>query len=714
MTSKDSPAIYGDLDSQVQELTWDTGILTWREGDKGRTWSAAELEKVKLHHYVGSLTVNAVLQDGQELVLLRGSQGLARQYQMFVQRVNGDLQGKSEERQQEDPGDRCPKCQRFYPDPARPVCPRCLDKRSLTKRVMGLAPPYLKEILLIVALMLSSSLVGLVSPYLGGRIFFDEVLPAQGRFAGMIGQVVAAMFAAQLLTLLLNIWQGRVNSRVSARIIFDLKTQVFTAMQRLSLKFYNHQQTGSLMTRVNNDATHLQYFFHDGLPFFIVNSMRLVGIILVLLYMDWQLALLVLIPVPLIVLGTAKLRPLLWRLYTKRFRASSRLNAIVNDSLSGVRVVKAFGTEEAELQRFSHGNQRVFAVNQEVGHMSSTVFPTLSYLMSLGALVIWGIGGSRVLRGELTFGTLMAFTGYLGMLYGPLDFMTRVVDWWSSSMNSAQRIFEVIDSTELLWAPPADQLVSKPKLAGAVELRDVTFGYEEGKPVLEEISFSVQPGEMIGIVGRSGAGKSTLINLISRLYDPVAGTVLIDGADARYIDQQDLKRQIGMVLQDTFLFKGTIYENIAYGKPGASLEDVMEAARVANAHDFITKLPDGYETVLGHRNLDLSGGEKQRISIARAILHNPQILILDEATASIDTETEQLVQEALERLVQGRTTFAIAHRLSTLRQADRLFVIDRGRLAEVGSHQELLKQKGVYYKLFTAQREALAHIGVAG
>lgn len=714
MALKEVLSIQGDIAGIEQTLQWTDNALTWREGGKVQTWPAKDLANLKVHHYVGGLTVNANFKDEQELVLLRGSQGLARQYQMFTQKVNYDLEGKTEAIKDDEPVDRCPKCNLLYPDPARPVCPKCLDKRSLTKRVLSLTPPYFAEIALMVVLMVVSSIIGLVSPYLGGRVFYDEVLKAEGPLAAKLGLVVLAMFAVQLATLLINIWHGRLNSRVAARIVFDLKTQVFTAMQGLSLKFYNHQQTGSLMTRVNNDATHLQYFFHDGLPFFIVNSLRLVGITAVLLVMDWQLALLVLVPVPVIVFVTLKVRPILWRLYTKRWRAGSRLNSIVNDALGGVRVIKAFGKEESEIERFSRGNRRVFSVNQEVGHMASTVFPALSYLMSLGSLVIWGVGGLRVLKGDLTFGTLMTFTGYLWMIYGPIDFMTRIVDWWSSSMNSAQRIFEVIDSTELLWSPDDHELVAIPKMKGSVEARDVTFGYEEGKPVLENVSFTVQPGEMIGIVGRSGAGKSTIINLISRLYDPTTGSILIDGVDARYIDQKDLRRQVGMVLQDTFLFRGTIYDNIAYGKPDASFEQVMEAAKIANAHEFITKLPDGYETVLGVRDINLSGGERQRISIARAVLHDPQILILDEATASIDTETEQLVQEALERLVRGRTTFAIAHRLSTLRQANRLFVFDKGKLVEVGSHQELLKAKGVYHKLFTTQREALAHVGVAG
>ncbi len=703
--------IIGDLGKEKQTLSWENDTLIYQEGTFTQSWELNSLQELKVQHLVGSIMLLGKIDD-TEIVLLRGSLGQAREYQVFAQTVNTEITGKTQESRWDQIDDRCPKCNRLYPDPARPVCPRCLDKRSLFKRVLALTPPYSKKIALMVFLMISSSLVGLIPPYLGGRIFYDEVLKQGGKYSDRLGLVVLLMFLAELLILLLNVGQGRVNAKVAAQIAFDLKTQVFTAMQRLSLKFYNHQQTGSLMTRVNNDANHLQFFFHDGLPYFIVNSLRLVGVTVILVAMDWQLALMVLIPVPIIVFGIVKIRPILWRFYTKRWRASSRLNSVVNDSLSGVRVVKAFGKEDLEIERFSQRNERVFRVNQEVGKLTSTVFPAMSYFMSIGSLVIWGFGGWRVVKGSLTFGTLMAFTGYLWMLYGPLEFMTRVVEWWSSSMNSAQRIFEIIDSPEVLWQP--EEPVRLKKLKGSVEARDVTFGYEEGKPVLENVSFKVEPGEMIGLVGRSGAGKSTIINLISRLYDPTSGQILIDGVDAREIDQKDLRRQIGMVLQETFLFRGTVYDNIAYARPDASPEEVMEAAKIANAHDFIIELPDGYETILGERNINLSGGERQRIAIARAVLHNPQILILDEATASIDTETEALVQEALERLVEGRTTFAIAHRLSTLRQADRLFVLDKGKLVEVGTHEELLRQKGVYHMLFTTQRNALSLVGVAG
>ncbi len=703
--------VRGDLDASNQLVSFEDGLLCWEEGPHRKEWRLEEIEELKVHYYVGTVALNALFTDESELVLLRGSLGNGAVYQDFAQRVNGLIRGTKAEikgRRQ----DRCPKCNRLYPDPRRPVCPKCLDRRSLFKRVLSFTPPHAKQIALMIVLMLASSSVGLFSPYLGGRVFFDETLRPGGKYAGKLGYVVLAMFATQLITLLINIYQGRVSSRIAAEIAYDLKTRVFSAMQNLSLRFYNQQQTGSLMTRVNNDADHLQRFFHDGLPFFIVNALRLVGIIAILLALDWRLALPVLIPVPLIVVITIKVRPMLWRLYSKRWRTSSRLNAVVNDSLSGVRVIKAFGREEAEIDRFGRRNQRVYEVFREVGNTTSTVFPLLSYLMGIGALVIWGFGGWRVVQGNLTLGTLMTFTGYLGMLYGPLDFMTRVVEWWSSSMNSAQRIFEIIDSTEVLWTPEAEDLVVLPKLEGAVEAREMTFSYEEGKPILEDISFTVAPGEMIGIVGRSGSGKSTLINLIARLYDPDQGQMFIDGVDLRYLSQEKLRRQIGMVLQDTFLFRGTVFENIAYAKPDASPEEVMRAARVANAHDFISQLPDGYETILGVRDIDLSGGERQRIAIARAVLHDPQILILDEATAAIDIETERLVQEALERLVEGRTTFAIAHRLSTLRKANRLLVLDRGRLVEMGHHSELLQQKGVYHKLLTTQRQGLAHLGI--
>jgi ATP-binding cassette subfamily B protein len=394
------------------------------------------------------------------------------------------------------------------------------------------------------------------------------------------------------------------------------------------------------------------------------------------------------------------------------FRRGSSLNSVINDSLSGARVVKAFGKEGEEITRFSNTNQNFYKVNLELGNLLQTAFPLLYFLMGSSGLVVWGYGSYLVVKGELTFGSLITFTGYVGMLVGPLQFMTQITNWWSDCMNSASRIFEIMDAI-----PEVEEkanAIRLPNIKGDVFLKGVTFSYEPNNPVLHDINIDVKQGEMIGIVGHSGAGKSTLTNIITRLYDVKEGQISIDGINVKDLNLKDLHSQIGMVLQDTYLFMGTIAENIAYAKPEATIEEIIEAAKIANAHDFIMKLQDGYDTSIGSRGRqNLSGGEKQRISIARAVLLNPRILILDEATASLDTETERMIQEALERLIKGRTTFAIAHRLSTLRNADRLIVVEGGKICESGTHEELIKKKGVYYTLCQKQREALKLQGVS-
>jgi ATP-binding cassette subfamily B protein len=313
------------------------------------------------------------------------------------------------------------------------------------------------------------------------------------------------------------------------------------------------------------------------------------------------------------------------------------------------------------------------------------------------------VGGRQVIGAQISLGTLMAFIAYLAMFYHPLQFLTRITDWMARSLAAAQRVFEILDTTPDV--PEARDPVSMPRIDGRVEFRGVTFGYEPFKPALKRVDLDVRPGEMIGLVGHSGAGKSTVINLVCRFYDPDEGEVLIDGVDARRVPQHDLRSQLGVVLQDTFLFNGTIAENIAYARPDASREDVMNAAVAANAHDFIMRKPDGYDTVVGERGQSLSGGERQRIAIARAILHGPRILILDEATSSVDTDTEKQIQDAIATLVKGRTTFAIAHRLSTLRNADRLAVLKNGEIIEVGTHDELLAKEGEFHRLVKMQRE---------
>lgn len=680
----------------------------------------AKISELKCQTFTGSVVLLATV-DEQDKVICRGSSSKIGDLNDFAKKVNNILKG---EEQAEGKSERfggpprrrsnetCPTCGRLYPDPGRQVCPHCLDRRTLFKRVLALTPKYRVQLTMMIVVMILTALVRLATPFLSGRVFFDEVLNPNGKYAGMIWQFVLLALTAEIVSVLLDIIHGRINATVAAKIVFDLKSMVFEAMQKLSLSFYSKRQTGALMNRVNNDADELQYFFNDVIPPIVVNGISLIGVAAILFSFNWRLTLYVLLPVPIIIYFIKVIYPKLWKIYSKRFRANSRLNSVINDSLTGVRVVKAFGQEDYEVARFAARNASVFKVAIEQGKMSHTVFPLMSYIMGLGSIIVWGVGGWNVVKGQMSFGTLISFIGYLGMLYGPLHFMTWIVDRWSSTMNSAHRIFEIIDSNDFLPIPA--EPVSMPKIQGEVIARDVEFAYDEGKPILKDINFHVKPGEMIGLVGRSGAGKTTMINLIARLYDVQSGSITIDGVDVRDINREDFNKQVGMVLQETFLFRGSILDNIRYAKPDATPEEVIRAAKIANAHDFITMLPDGYETVIGRRGHDLSGGERQRLAIARAVLLNPKILILDEATANIDTETEKLIQEAIEQLVQGRTTFAIAHRLSTLRKADRLFVFDRGTIVEIGSHNELMENPdGVYYKLFTTQRESLELIDVS-
>jgi ATP-binding cassette subfamily B protein len=673
----------------------------------------ADIEAVKPGNLVSSGFLGLKVKD-KEMIVARYSNSQLQKFGLFTGLLEKLRKGEeiTEEDVKKDEREmKCPKCGKLYPDPNRKVCPTCLDKKSLFLRVLSYAPRYWKQMTIVLIFMIVSSVLALFAPYVGGKLLFDEVLAEGGKYQGRVGFVVFLMFSTQLLSLLVNIIYSRINSSITAHIIYDLKKEIFAAMQRLSLSFFTNRETGALMSRVNHDANGLQYFFHDGIPEFLVNALKLLGIGVMLFLMEWRLALFILLPFPLSIFIINRIYPKLWSIFSRRFRRFASLNAAINNTLTGVRVVKAFGKEESEIERFGKTNQGVYAITYEAGSYMSTVFPLLEFFLGIGSFLVWGFGGWLVFKGDMTFGTLVTFAGYTGMFYGPLHFMTRVVDWWSNCMNCAQRMFEILDA--IPEVVETSNPVRMPNIKGEVILKDVVFGYDKNKPVLMDINLHVQSGEIIGLVGHSGAGKSTFTNLIARLYDVDKGSILIDGVDIRDISLKDLHSQIGVVLQETFLFNGTIADNIRYARPEADMTEVIYAAKLANAHDFIVKLPDGYDTRLGSRGHNLSGGECQRLAIARAILHNPRILILDEATASVDTQTEKLIQEALERLMKGRTTFVIAHRLSTLRNADRLFVLEKGKNVECGTHEELMAKKGVYHNLLKIQRDALKIYGVS-
>ena len=579
-------------------------------------------------------------------------------------------------------------------------------RKKLFMRVLSYVPRYKKQLVQIIAIIVLSSLLNIVQPYLTGTVLYDNVLGGKGILAGKLFLLVGILVVLSAFSVVLGILRGRIGAEMSGNIVFDIKTEVFGAMQKLGMRFFTSKRTGSLLNRVNSDALDIQYFLNDGLPNFIINAVTIMGIGLVLFIANPLLSITVLIPVPLIAFiikkSTRKFKRLKWHSWHR----SSKLNSLINDCLLGIRVVKAFGREKNEIKRFEDVNEELYKNRLREGVASAKVFPFLSWIMAAAAVFVWGIGGIQVLDGKLTFGQLMTFVGYLTLLYEPMNFMVKTFDWWTNCMNSAQRIFEVIDrETDV---PEDENPIVLENLEGNIELKNVTFSYEPNRNVLKNVSFKVNKGEMIGLVGHSGAGKSTITNIITRLYDVNAGEVLIDGVNVKKLKKDVLHSNIGMVLQDTFLFTGSIAENIAYGRPDATFEEIVDAAKKAYAHEFIINLPEGYETEIGKRSVNLSGGEKQRVSIARAILMDPKILILDEATASLDTETEKKIQQALEKLVRGRTTIAIAHRLSTLRNADRLVVVENGCIVEIGTHEELFANtNGVYHKMARKQLEAL-------
>ncbi|SHN60514.1 ATP-binding cassette, subfamily B [Paenibacillus sp. ov031] len=599
----------------------------------------------------------------------------------------------------------CPKCGRIYPEEGREICPKCMKKSALILRLLSFAKPYRASLLLIIVLMLLNSVTGLVIPYLTGTALFDQALKGEGYFGGQVGLVILLVIIFRTLSLLFGVFFGIINARLAANIVFDIKSVIFTAMQRLSLNFFKRKQTGQLMTRVNYDAAELQIFFIDVLSYFVVNVMNIIGITVILLVLDWKLTLLCFLPMPIVIFLARQVFPKLSRLSWRMNRQVSSLNSIISDSIKGVRVVKAFGMEHKEMQRFQQANANFSGSEQNYNRLSGTIFPVLNGLTQMGGMLIWGFGGWMILKGEISFGLMLTFVNYMYMLYGPIEFMNNIVGWWSRCMTASQRLFEIVDASPDV--KEKENAIRIPVMKGDIQVSNVVFGYEPNKSILKNVTLQVKAGQMIGVVGQSGAGKSTLVNLISRLYDVNEGAITIDGVNVKDVAAESLRSNIGIVSQDVYVLSGSIAENIAYAKPDCSVMDIVHAAKIANAHDFIEKLPDGYDTIVGTGGYNLSGGEKQRLSIARAILHNPIILILDEATASLDTETELQIQEALDKLIKGRTTIAIAHRLSTLRNADYLVVMDQGKVVEEGTHESLMSTEGAYYQLVKKYDEAL-------
>ncbi len=614
----------------------------------------------------------------------------------------------------------CDKCGTPYINRERRICPKCMDTRSLFMRTLSYFKPYTFRIIVLMFTFVIISLINAVLPYLSGAVYFDEVLAKKSDFSGLwsfanndflklLCLVIGTFLLLRTVNFIITVVQNLIVAKIVPRVVCKIKEDVFTSLKGLSLKFFTDRSTGSLMTRVMSDANEVTGFFFDGLPAVFGNVATLVMITVVMLILNWQMAVMTIVLMPLLGFVSVKLHPRLWHFYGKRHRAARGINSVLNDSLTGVRVIKAFGQEESAVANFEKNNSFVGKTEVDIVKYENRYHAIYSAVQSIMQICVWSIGAYLILshtNTKMSYGLLATFITYVSQLAGPLDFMSSVFRMIASSMNAAQRIFEIVDARPDVVESANPQ---KPeKLRGEIELRDVTFSYQKGHPVLNNISFKINEGEMLGIVGRSGVGKSTLVSLISRLYDPDSGEILIDGINLKDLAFESLRGNVAMVSQESYIFMGTVAENIAYAKPDATYDEIISAAAAASAHEFICKMPDGYDTVIGSGGRQLSGGERQRLSVARAILANPKILILDEATASVDTATERKIQTALDKLVEGRTTISIAHRLSTLNNADKLIVLDEGRAVEQGTHEELMQNRGVYYKLVQLQSKALS------
>lgn len=592
----------------------------------------------------------------------------------------------------------CPKCGRALPRPGA-ECIYCQSKNKLVGKVAKYILPHKYTLLLCLILSGVTTATAMLPPYMTGRLV-DDVLPAGD--SARLNTVVFLLLLAYILQYGIGLIRSYMLRVCGDKIVRDLRSDVFRRAQYLPMRFYDKTSTGSVINRISGDTSTIQGFMLRVTQEVVVQVFTLIGIVVIMMSMNWQLTLLSLIPVPFVVVGARifgkKIRPY----YRKIWRRWSAVTSILTDSLPGIRVIKSFTNEKSATENFDHYNDEWLKTDIRSARITIAFPQIVSFVITMGSLLIWAVGGRLVIESPdfITPGLLVAFISYTSMFYGPVNFFANFNDSYQSALAAAERILDIID------AEPENNAGEGKKLEhmdGKIEFRNVSFSFDRSKKALSNVSFTIEPGDVVGIVGTTGSGKSTLVNLLMRFYDGYDGQILMDGVDIRELDMEYYRSQIGYVQQEPMMFHDTIYNNIAYGTPNARVEEVMHAADVANAHRFIARMPDAYDTVLGERGTGLSGGERQRLSIARAVLKNPSVLFFDEATAAVDSETEDLIQTAIERLISGRTTIMIAHRLSTLRRANKIIVVDRGEILEMGSPEELLAKRGKYWRLCEIQ-----------
>ena len=570
-------------------------------------------------------------------------------------------------------------------------------------RLLKYLKAYWRWVVISTICLLLLTILNLLPPLFQRQIIDDVV---GERLLGRLPRLVLGLAGVYALTHFLRSVDLYLRHVLGERFLLDLRVLLYDYLQRLSISFFESRQTGEIMSRITNDVNALENFVTHSVGFLIVDLLRLVGTAIILFALDWQLALLTLLPVPVLAaamrLFNTRVRPI----YRKIRDRLGDINAELQDSISGIRVIQAFGQERHELDQFTRRSARYYEERVKGIRYWATFFPAMGFVASLGMVIVLGFGVHRILSGALTLGGLVAFISYVASFYEPINRLVQVDNTVQQAIAAGERVFELLDTVPEIEDEP--DAVELPAIQGAIAFEGVSFRYGTGEEVLRDVSFQMQPGQVVALVGPSGAGKTSIANLIPRFYDPISGRVMVEGRDVREVKLASLRRQVAVVLQDTFLFNGTVRDNVVYGQPDAGEDEMIAAAKAAYAHEFIASLPQGYETEIGERGVKLSGGQKQRLALARAILTDPRILILDEATSSVDAEAEYLIQQALEKVLEGRTALVIAHRLSTIRHADKIIALEEGRIVEVGDHRQLLARGGLYSQMYRRQYDLAA------